>query len=266
MAESQASTLFFDPDKFPDNTLKAFAEFVEDFELRYDANFPDPPKVSLDSALERWKMINVDKKPSLEEFDNIVEEWKSHDRVAKFLGLYSSRRLVSDWKAACPNERDRKKAGWSAFVKYMSDFYKPTENLTLKNYQFRSLAQEKSESFTAFCNRVEKEAKHCQFKCASTDCTAEMTAIRDQVVIGCSSDDIREEALKKSWEFNDLRKEGMHIESAAKGESAITGDVINKLGKYSLKNTKKNAQASAIPFLETYTDLRPSTFPGQSDG
>ena len=87
----------------------------------------------------------------------------------------------------------------------MSDFYKPTENLTLKNYQFRSLVQEKSESFTAFCNRVEKEAKHCQFKCASTDCTAEMTAIRDQVVIGCSSDDIREEALKKSWEFAHLR-------------------------------------------------------------
>ena len=109
MAESQASTLFFDPDKFPDNTLKAFAEFVEDFELRYDANFPDPPKVSLDSAVERWKMINVDKKPSLEEFDSIVEEWKSHDRVAKFLGLYSSRRLVSDWKAACPEEKERKK-------------------------------------------------------------------------------------------------------------------------------------------------------------
>ena len=241
---SSVNVIFY-PDKFPDNTLKAFAEFVEDFELRYDANFPDPPKVSLDSALERWKMINVDKKPSLEEFDNIVEEWKSHDRVAKFLGLYSSRRLVSDWKAACPNERDRKKAGWSAFVKYMSDFYKPTENLTLKNYQFRSLAQEKSESFTAFCNRVEKEAKHCQFKCASTDCTAEMTAICNQVVIRCSSDNICIEALKKSWEFNDLRKEGMRIESAAKGASEITGDVINKLGKYSFKNTKKTAQASA---------------------
>ena len=76
---SSISRLFFDPDKFPDNTLKAFAEFVEDFELRYDANFPDPPKVSLDSAIERWKMVNVDKKPTLDEFDSIVEEWKSQD-------------------------------------------------------------------------------------------------------------------------------------------------------------------------------------------
>ena len=57
--KSQASTLLFDPDKFPDNTLKAFAEFVEDFELRYEANFPDPPKDSLDSAVERWKMIKA---------------------------------------------------------------------------------------------------------------------------------------------------------------------------------------------------------------
>jgi len=151
-AESQAS-LFIDPDKFPDNTLKAFAEFVEDFVLRYDANFPDPPKVSLDSAVQRWKMANADKKPSLAEFDSIVDEWKNRDRVAKFLGLYSSRRLASDWKAACPDENDRKNANWSVFVQSMSDFYKPTENLTLKNYQFRSLVQE-SEPFTAFCNRV----------------------------------------------------------------------------------------------------------------
>ena len=91
MTESQTSSLFFDPDKFPDDTLKAFHEFVEDFELRYDANYPDPPKVSLDSALERWKLTNEDTKPILNQFDEIVEEWKSRDRVAKFGGIYSSR-------------------------------------------------------------------------------------------------------------------------------------------------------------------------------
>ena len=34
----------------------------------------------------------------------------------------------------------------------------------------------------------------------------------------------------------------MRIESASKGASAISGDALNKLGKYSIKNTKKNAQ------------------------
>ena len=241
MAESQAS-LFFDPDKFPDDTLKAFAEFVEDFELRYDATFPDPPKVSLDAAIQRWKMVHEDAKPTLVQYDGIVEDWKDHDRVAKFIGLYSSRRLVSDWKAACPEEKTRKQAGWPAFIKFMSAYYRPTENLTLKNFQFRSLSQEKAEPFAAFCNRVEKEAKHCQLRCPAADCSAEFTAIRDQVIIGCLNDEIREEALKKSWLFDELRQEGMRIESASKGASAISGDALNKLGKYSIKNTKKNAQ------------------------
>ena len=38
-----ASKVFFDPDCHPDNTLKAFNEFVIDFNLRYAATYPDPP-------------------------------------------------------------------------------------------------------------------------------------------------------------------------------------------------------------------------------
>ena len=39
-------TLFFDPTKHPDDSLKAFTEFVQIFDLRYAAQFPDLPKVS----------------------------------------------------------------------------------------------------------------------------------------------------------------------------------------------------------------------------
>ena len=65
-----ASTLYFDPDCHPDDTLKAFNEFVTDFELRYAA---DPPKVSLDAALNRWKITNEDAKISPDVYDSIVE-------------------------------------------------------------------------------------------------------------------------------------------------------------------------------------------------
>ena len=37
----------------------------------------------------------------------------------------------------------------------------------------------------------------------------------------------------------------MRIESAMKGASEITGDGVNKLGKYSFKNITKNAQTSS---------------------
>ena len=52
-SEEARLRLFFDPDDHPENTLKAFQEFIQRFELRYDALYPDPPKVSLEAAIER---------------------------------------------------------------------------------------------------------------------------------------------------------------------------------------------------------------------
>ena len=40
---------FFSPDKHPEETVKAFVEFCQVFELRYEAQYPDPPKLSMDS-------------------------------------------------------------------------------------------------------------------------------------------------------------------------------------------------------------------------
>ena len=55
--------LFFDPDDHPENTLKAFEEFIQQFELHDDAMYPDPPKVSLEAALNNGK------------------SWKQHQKI-----------------------------------------------------------------------------------------------------------------------------------------------------------------------------------------
>ena len=141
------SQLFFDPAEHPDDTLKAFNDFVQLFELRYNAQFPDPPKVSLDNALARWKISNTteqnpDPKPTLEQHDAVVSTWQSKDKVAKMLGMFSSTRFHSDWAAAKPDEDQRKAATWNTFLQDIRDYYKPTENLTLKNFHFRSLTQD----------------------------------------------------------------------------------------------------------------------------
>ena len=117
--------------------------------------------------------------------------------------------------------------------------------MTLKNYHFRQLCQKEGETLTAFCNRVEAEAKHCQFNCASEECTAATTAIRDQIVIGAINNAIREEALLKSWDLSTLRKEGTQMESAQKGGAELAGDNIRKIGKYSNKAQKKPAPPRA---------------------
>ena len=101
MAESKAN-VFFDPDLHPDDTLKSFVDFVKCFELRYEAAYPDPPKVSLDAALSRWKLSNNNKDPSLEEYDQVVDEWRGKDMVRKCLGMFSSPRLNSDGNLRSP--------------------------------------------------------------------------------------------------------------------------------------------------------------------
>ena len=226
--------LYFDPDLYPDNTLKKFNEFTQSFKLRYEAQYPDPPKVSMDAAIERWKLCNPDRKLDMNIYDEIRSDWISHDMVTKLIGIFSSPRFYDDWQTALPSEKDRQKTTWNEFVTIMQSYYEPTENLTLKNFQFRSIFQGPNESFPAFCNRVEKEAKHCNFKCADSNCTSERIAIRDQIIIGTSNVKIREEALKQSWDLKQLRREGMQIESALHGVAELSGEAsLNKIGRFS---------------------------------
>ena len=65
--------LFFDPDDHPENTLKAFQEFIQRL-LCDDALYPDLRKVLLEAAFEQWGIMkatpeNPSPKPKLEQFE-----------------------------------------------------------------------------------------------------------------------------------------------------------------------------------------------------
>ena len=80
MTEPQSnSQVYFVPDEHPEDTLNSFQEFTRTFELRYNAQYPDPPKVSLEAAISRWKVSNAteevpDPKPSIGQYDVICDE------------------------------------------------------------------------------------------------------------------------------------------------------------------------------------------------
>ena len=122
--------------------------------------------------------------------------------------------MYEDWQTALPNETAWKKAKWKELIKTIQEYYHPTKNLTLKNYQFCSITQGINASFAALCNRALKEAKHCKIWCSSNECTSETIAVRDQTIIGISSKMICEEDLMQSWNLDNLRREGMKIERA----------------------------------------------------
>ena len=65
MMDSMTSTqprgvpnLQFNPDSHPHCTLKAFNEFIEQYEFRYDAQFPEVQKDVLEDAIEAWRAEN----------------------------------------------------------------------------------------------------------------------------------------------------------------------------------------------------------------
>ena len=134
--ENRTTTLYFDPAKHPLDTLKHFDEFTKQFQLRYTVQYPDPPKASLELAVERWKLQTGKTVISIDDYDQLCELWKSRDKVAKLLGMYSSMRMFEDWSAAEPDILKRNDASWEYFLRTMKAYYKPTENKTLKNFKF----------------------------------------------------------------------------------------------------------------------------------
>lgn len=259
--EPRSNQLFFDPDQHPEDTLKAFEDFIKIFHLRYEAQYPDPPKVSLEAALQRWKVAqtsdqNPDPKPTVDQYDKICIEWRDKDKVKKLLGIFSSHKLYEDWCIAEPDEVKRMNVRWPEFIRALKAYYKPTENTTLKHFHFRTITQLADETFPRFCNRVEAEAKHCDFKCDSGNCTAENTAIRDQILIGTNNCDIRDEALKQSWKLSELRQEGMKMESAARSGAQISNESsLNRIGKYSYSHMKKGLESRNTRNEEKQTSI-----------
>ena len=73
--------VFFDPDKHPDATLKAFEEYIIDFGLLYDATYPEPPKSSMEMAILRWKASQDNKtaEPDLKVLDDLRDNLREKD-------------------------------------------------------------------------------------------------------------------------------------------------------------------------------------------
>ena len=236
----RGTNLQFDPDLHPHSTLKAFNEFIEQYEFRYEAQYPEVPRSVHETALLIWQGANGGDDPTAEEKVDIMEDTVSKDKVRKLLGFFASIRAQQDWKAAEPIEANRK-CSWSHYLTKMREYYRPTENTTLRNYEFHQIVQGDTETFSAFCNRVEKEGRTCYF-CDNEheNCNAPEVAIRDQIVIGTNNDIIREKALFEGWNFSSLRKEGMKVESASLGKDKMSNATVSKLGAYSYKNMTKN--------------------------
>ena len=83
------TNLQFNPDKYPHATLKAFNEFIEQYEFRYIAQYPVPPKNAVDNEVEKWKANHRNEEISNDTIETIHKEWVSKDKVRKLLHFFS---------------------------------------------------------------------------------------------------------------------------------------------------------------------------------
>ena len=80
-------SLQFDPDKHPHCVLKSFNDFVDQYEFRYGAQFPVPPKHAIDNEIEVWKAAHNDAEPTAAQKGIIKDDWVSKDKVRRLLGF-----------------------------------------------------------------------------------------------------------------------------------------------------------------------------------
>ena len=101
--------------------------------------------------------------------------------------------MHGNWQTTLTNKRKHQKATWEEFVKVMQQYSQPTENLTLKIFQFCSLAERRiTASLYSTLNVMVSF-----YMCANSQ--------KRQIIVPTLSDKIREEALKTSWNLEQLK-------------------------------------------------------------
>ena len=75
--------------------------------------------------MERWKLLNEDKKPNLNDYDSIVDEWKSRDKVANFLGVITCDMILTGGATG----RDfRSATTFQNYAHFVSNFFTKLEH------------------------------------------------------------------------------------------------------------------------------------------
>ena len=147
--------------------MKTFNEFIEQYKFRYEAQYPEPPKHTIEACITKWT-VTTKKEPTYTDMEFIKNTSISKGKVKRLLEFFTTARHIQDWKAAESNEVLSSDCTWDYFIQKPRLYYKPTKNPIIQNFEFRKLAQAKHETFSTFCNRVEVAGHTCPFcKCVT---------------------------------------------------------------------------------------------------
>ena len=212
----------FDPEEHNGSAYEAFLEFLDSIYYEYDAIAKDPPK----------------------EQETVAQKaaWIEQNKRKIFLGKFASKNLQREYEEVTTSAK-RTTMTYADMATKLTAHLKAGSNTTLANFQFNKLSQKADESFDSFTIRVKREARKCDFSCANANCTVTDTLARDQIIIGVTSNEIRQHALKNQWNLTDLISNGRRLEAANIGVERIKHNSsladmsrVKRPGKYSRKS------------------------------
>jgi len=115
-------------------------------------------------------------------------------------------------------------------------------NLTYQRYAFAWVRQRPGEGFSAFAARVEDAASLCDYKSDNP------SKIRDQIVMGCRSDEIRRRAFSHDMSLDDVLSIGNELKDDIDcGLLTPAGDVISVFAPDSALRASHSAKYDPIP-------------------
>ena len=140
----------------------------------------------------------------VDDFLNISEVTDSEARKRLFLNLagLGIRRIVKGLVIPTPPSTSgdsTKPSGcvYKALKDAIVSNFRPTTNLTSERHKFRQMRQHDAESVIAFVGRLRAASERCKFSSTDVD-SIENCQLRDQLIVGLRSNDIRRELLKSS--------------------------------------------------------------------
>lgn len=203
---------------------------------------------------ERWKR-------DLELY--FVSESITADARKKAKLLFYGGREITDlfYSLDCPAELGKDETLYSQAVRLLTEKINPTHNNLYERCMLRKLKQFPDESFAQFVNRIRLQAKKCNF---SADTLSADNYILEQIVDGCSSDEIRKDLMKKGLQpLKDAEAQAYAIEAvnaqckavilpstSSVDSSSSTADSVKRTvlkksnPKYSSKSNSENSNKS----------------------
>ena len=114
----------------------------------------------------------------------------------------------------------------------------PKKNNTHESYIFRKIIQREGESFQSFVLRLETQISRCEY-------TDRDRQLQDQIVIGCSSENLRKVALREDPNLQKLLELGKTEEYALSSAKTISSDQTEQAFRTSSNNKPQNPSRSS---------------------